>query len=169
MGLRWCAVFVLFALSFAAGQAGKKAVLVVACTDQKSAYSAAETVNLSVTIENRSGSTFYLFRPLEWDWTGLWFHLLDISGKPVPLRQPVIAPLPPPPIADKSQLVGLEPGYFYGRQIQLALKDYDLRRGTYFIAFKYQSNYHNGDGFGLPILTWDDGEIVANRIKIAVR
>jgi hypothetical protein len=63
----------------------------------------------------------------------------------------------------------LDPGYFYGRRIQFALNDYDLKPGTYFIAFKYQSYYHERDGLGLPILTWDDGEMIANQEKISVR
>jgi len=50
--------------------------------------------------------------------------------------------LPPPPLGDKFELAGLEPGYFYGRHLDFALSDYDLKPGTYFIAFKYQSYYH---------------------------
>jgi hypothetical protein len=81
----------------------------------------------------------------------------------------VIAPLPPPPMRDRSELVELEPGYFYGRHLKLALSDYDLKPGQYFVAFKYRSNYHAEDGFGLPILTWDDGEIAANKVEISIR
>jgi hypothetical protein len=33
----------------------------------------------------------------------------------------------------------------------------------------YRSNYDAHDGFGLPILTRDDGEIVGNKIEFAVR
>lgn len=71
-------------------------------------------------------------------------------------------------MGDKSELVGLEPGYFYGRHLDFALSDYDLKPGRYFMAFKYQSYYHDRDGFGLPILTWDDGEMVSNKIEISI-
>jgi hypothetical protein len=72
-------------------------------------------------------------------------------------------------LRDKSELVGLEPGYFYGRHFDFALSDYNVKPGTYFIEFKYQSYYRDRDGFGLPILTWDDGEIISNKIEISIR
>lgn len=150
-------------------QAPKKPALIAACVNQKASYMPTDTVNISVMVENRGTSSFYLYGPLEWGWTGLWYGIRDAAGKPVRPKQPVIAPLPPPPLADKSELVGLEPGYFYGRHLNLALSNYDLKPGTYFITFKYRSNYSAADGFGLPILTWDDGEIVANKIEISVR
>jgi len=164
-----CVFVVSLAVTFAVAQGPKKPALVAACMDQKTSYTPAGTVSLTVTIENRGTSTFYIYRPLEWGWTGLWFRLLDARGNPVQLKQPVTAPLPPPPLGDKSQLVGLEPGYFYGRHLDFTLSDYDLKPGTYFIGFKYQSYYHERDGFGLPILTWDDGEIVGNKIEISIR
>ena len=161
--------FVSLVVTFAVAQGPKKPALIAVCVDQKASYVPTETVNLTVTIENRGTSRFYLYRPLEWGWTGLWFGLLDATGNRVRPKQPVIAPLPPPPLGDKSELVGLEPGYFYGRHLDFALSHYDLKLGTYFIAFKYQSYYHERDGFGLPILTWDDGEIVSNKIEISIR
>jgi len=161
--------FVSLMATFAVAQGPHKPSLIAACIDQKPVYAATETVNLTITIENRGTSTFYVYRPLEWGWTGLWFGLLDATGNRVRPKQPVIAPLPPPPLGDKSQLAGLEPGYFYGRHLDFALSDYDLKPGTYFIAFKYQSYYHERDGFGLPILTSEDGEVVSNKIEISVR
>jgi hypothetical protein len=169
MRLCLCVFLISLAFTFAAAQAPKKPALVTACIDQKASYTPVDTVSLSVTIENRGTSTFYVYHPLELGWTGLWYRLLDASGNPVQLKQPVTAPLPPPPLADKSQLVRLEPGYLYGRHLQFALSDYNLSPGKYFIAFKYQSYYHERDGFGLPILTWDDGEIVGNKVEISIR
>jgi len=161
--------FAWLMVTFAVAQAPKKPSLIAACTDQKAWYTATETVNLTITIENRGTSTFYVYRPLEWGWTGLWFGLLDSTGNRVRPKQPVIAPLPPRPLGDKSELVGLEPGYFYGEHLDFALSDYDLKPGTYFLAFKYQSYFHERDGFGLPILTSEDGEIVGNKIEISIR
>lgn len=155
--------------TFAVGQDSRKAALIVDRDDQKSLYTPSETVNLSLIIENRGTSTFNIFRPLEWGWTGLWYQLLDAGGNPVKLKRPLIAPLPPPPLTDKSQLVGLEPGYLYGKHFNFELSGYKLTPGRYFIEFKYQSYYHERDGFGLPILTWDDGEFVSNKIEISIR
>jgi len=169
MRIGLCILFVSLVFSLTVAQEPKKPALVIARVDQKTSYTPTETVNLTVTVENRGKSAFYIYRPLEWGWTGLWFHLLDAKGNPVRLRQPVTAPLPPPPLGDKSELVGLEPDYFYGRHVEFALSDYDLKPGSYFIGFKYQSYYHERDGFGLPILTWDDGEFVGNKIEISIR
>jgi hypothetical protein len=137
--------------------------------NQKASYAPTDTVNLTVAIENEGRSSFYVYRSLEWGWTGLWWGLSDGANKPVRLNQPVTAPLPPPPLGDKSELVELEPGYFYGTQLRVALSDYHLKPGAYFIWFRYRSNYSAGEGFGLPILTSDDGEIVANKIEISIR
>ena len=161
--------FTSLMVTVAVAQGPKKPALVAVCLDQKASYTSTDTVNLKIEIENRGASRFYLYEPLEWGWTGLWFGLIDANGNRVRPKEPVDAPLPPPPLYTKSDLVGLEPGYFYGRQLDFALSDYVLKPGTYFIAFKYQSYYHEGDGFGLPLLTWDDGEIVGNKIKISIR
>lgn len=169
-GLGICFVLLVAACGFA--QEPKKAVLIIARVDQKNSYTRTETVNLTVTIENRGTSPFYIYHPLEWGWTGLWFGMLDANGNRVRLKQPIV-PLPPPPLGDKSELVSklveLEPGYFYGKHIDFALSDYDLKSGMYSIAFMYHSYYNKSDGFGLPILTWDDGEIVSNKIQVSIR
>jgi hypothetical protein len=165
-GLGLCFASLLVTVGLAQGP--KNPMLVATCVNQKASYAPAETVELMVTIENRGASSFCVYRPLEWGWSGLWRGLLDATGRPVRPKRPVVAALPPPPLADRSQLVELEPGYFYGRQLKLALSDYDLKPGAYFVAFKYRSNYHAEDGFGLPILTWDDGEIVSNNVEFSI-
>jgi hypothetical protein len=155
-------------VTFGVAQVPRKAALIATRLDQRDSYTPTETVDLTISIENRGTSSFYVYRPLEWGWTGLWFGILDATGKPVQRKQPVTAPLPPPPLRDKSELVELAPGYFYGRQLDLALSDYDLKPGKYFVAFMYHSEYSETEGFGLPMLSWGDGEIVANRIEILV-
>ena len=150
-------------------QTPRNPILLAACVNQKTSYALTDTVDLTVTIENGGTTSFYIYQPLEWGWTGLWWGVSDAANKPIRLKHPVIAPLPPPPLRDKSELVELEPGYFYGTHLQLTLSDYDLKPGKYFIWFNYRSNYHTEEGFGLPILTSDDGEIVANKVEISVR
>jgi hypothetical protein len=166
-GLGVCFAFLV--VTVCPGQAPRKPILLAACADQRTSYAPTDTVDLTVTIENGGTTSFYIFRPLEWGWTGLWWGLSDAANNPVRLKHPVLAPLPPPPLRDKSELIELEPGYFYGRQLRLALSDYHLNAGKYFIWFRYGSSYHTEEGFGLPILTSDDGEIVANKIEISVR
>src|SRR5450631_657706 len=63
--------FVSLMATFAVAQGSKKPALIAACMDRKAWYMTTETVNLTVTIENRGRSTFYVYRPLEWGWTGL--------------------------------------------------------------------------------------------------
>lgn len=163
-------VFLAFlAVMSCAAQVPKKAALVVACADQKASYAPSEKVSLTVAIENRGASAFYVYQPLEWGWTGLWFGLLDATGKTVRLKSPDLDTPPPPPPSSKSDFVEVDPEYYYGRHLDFRLSDYKLRAGTYFIAFKYQGNYSGSEGFGLPILAWEDGEITSNRIEISVR
>ena len=111
----------LLVVTFGMAQSPRRPALLAACVDQKASYTPTETVNLNVSIENRGTSPFYIYRPLDWGWTGLWFALLDATGNRIRPRQPVIAPLPPPPLGDKSELVELDPGYFYGRHLDFAL------------------------------------------------
>jgi hypothetical protein len=120
-------------------------------------------------IENRGASPFYVYEPLEGGWTGLWFGILDTTGKPVRPKRPILAPPPPPPLKDKSELIELDEGYFYGRHLDLGLGDFDLKHGKYFIAVKYRGEYSKADGFGLPLLSREDGEAVADKIEIFVR
>ena len=93
-------------------QARSKAALVVICVDPKPSYTRNEAVSLNVSIENRGTSPFYVYQPLEWGWTGLWFRLIDATGHRVRPRHPVLAPLPPPPLSDKSQLIDVDPAIF---------------------------------------------------------
>jgi hypothetical protein len=167
IGLGVC--FASFVVAAGLAQGPRKPVLVAECVKQQPFYAPTGAVDVTVTIENGGTTSFYVYRPLEWGWTGLWWGLSDAANKPVRLKHPLTAPLPPPPLGDKSELVELEPAYFYGRRIRVALSDFDLKPGTYFIWFKYRSNYRADEGFGLPILSSDDGEIVANTIKISVR
>lgn len=105
-----CVCFVSLLVTLDVAQGPKTPALVVACVDQKASYAPAETVNMTVTIQNRGTSRFYFYRPLEWGWTGLWFGLVDATGNRVPPKAPFVHSLPPPPLRDKSELVGLEPG-----------------------------------------------------------
>ena len=70
---------------------------------------------------------------------------------------------------DKSKFVGLAPGYFFGRRLAFDLSHYVLSPGVYYIEVSYRSNYRTESGFGLPILTFDDGEFRCNNIQIQVR
>jgi hypothetical protein len=86
-------------------------VLGVSCSVHKESYTPRDSLNLTVTLENRGWSVFYVYRTLEWGWAGLRFRLTDASGNIVPEPSHLIPP-PPGPVYDKSQLVGLSPAYF---------------------------------------------------------
>ena len=164
-----CAAFLtLTAISYAAAQKPERPVLVVSSTSDKVSYSPQDSVQLNFSLENRGSAIFYVYRTLEWGWAGLRFRFTDAGGNILPspwLGRPPI----PPPVYDKSQLVGLEPGYFFGTHLSFPLSRFNLKPGTYYLEVAYQSNYPKEEGFGLPILTSDDGVYLSNKVEIDVR
>ena len=162
------AFFVIGLASPALAQQSEGPVLGVSCTADKVSYARGDTVNLTITLENRGPSEFYVYRTLEWGWAGLRFKFTDATGHRQPAPWLGIPP-PPPPVSDKSQLVGLAPDYFFGTRLTFGLSRYNLKPGTYYLQVAYQSNYRKENGLGLPILTFDDGEFRSNKIQIHVR
>lgn len=165
----FCAVFLtLIVVSPSFAQQREKPVLALSCTAETVTLAQGESVNLTVILENRGSSDFYVYHMLEWGWAGIGYTLTNDKGDVVRPRERII-PLPPPPVHDKSQLIGLAPGYFFGTHLVFDLSRYMLTPGIYYIAVSYQSNYRTESGFGLPILTFDDGEFRCNKIQIQVR
>jgi hypothetical protein len=160
-------IVTLLAVSSLYGQVKNKPLLRVSCASDKHSYTANEAVNLTVTMENVGSSDFYIYRNVEWGWAGIGFKLLDAKGNVVRQKQHTVT-LPPPPIYDKSQLVSLATGYFYGTHLAFDLTQFVTDSGVYFIEVSYQSNYRKDSGFGLPILTVADGEFVSNRVPIQI-
>jgi hypothetical protein len=159
-----------FALALASpllGQQREKPVLYVSCIADKVNVTSGDSVSLTVSLENHGSSDVYVYRTLEWGWAGIGFTLTNNKGDVVHAKK-YVTPLPPPPIYDKSQLVGLSPGYFFGTHMFFDLSAYALSPGVYFIQVSYQSNYPKEEGFGLPILTFDDGEFRSDKIQIQV-
>ena len=150
------------------GQAKNKPLLRVSCASDKDSYSANDAVGLTVTLENIGSPDFYIYRNVEWGWAGIGFKLLDAKGNAVRPKQ-YIVPLPPPPIYDKSQLVSLARGYFYGTHLTFDLTHFAVDPGVYSIEVSYQSNYREDEAFGLPILAFADGEFVSNKVPIPIR
>lgn len=143
-------------------------MLGVSCTGDKTSYTPRDSANLTITLENRGSSEFYIYSTLEWGWAGLRFRLTDADGHIVPEPSHTIPPIPPP-VYDKSQLVGLAPGYFFGTHIAFDLSRYNFKAGTYYLQVAYQSNYPHEEGFGLPILTFADGTFLSNKVQIDIR
>lgn len=164
-----CAVFfTLTVVSPLSAQRREKPVLAVSCTADKVTLAQGDSVNLTVSLENRGSSDFYIYRTLEWGWAGIGYTLTNDRGDVVHPREHVI-PLPPPPVSDKSQLVGLAPGYFFGTHLVFDLSHYMLNPGVYYLQVSFRSNYGKESGFGLPIFTSEDGEFRSNKIQIEVR
>ena len=158
---------VLAGSSSVAGQEAKP-VLSVTCAADRPSYTQHDSLILTLTMENRGASEFYVYRTLEWGWAGIRFRLTDAAGGIVPEPNHSIPP-PPPPISDKSQLVGLAPGYFFGTHIPFTLSRYNLKPGVYYLQIAYQSLYPHEAGFGLPIVTFADGAFLSNKVKFDVR
>lgn len=167
---RFACIVIIAALAVGPSLAQEKTrpVLYVSCTADKASYGPSEKVDLTISLENLGQSDVYIFRTLEWGWAGIGFTLSDATGQIVRPRK-LTYPLPPPPVHDKSQLVGLHPGYFFGAHLPFDLAHYDLRPGSYFLGVSYQSNYREKDGFGLPLLTFADGKFESKKVHILVR
>ena len=161
-------LFALIAVSSLLAQQSERPMLAVSCTADKQSVVQGDSLSLTVSLENHGSSDVFIYRTLEWGWAGIGFTLTDEKGHAVHARKPII-PSPPPPIYDKSQLVGLAPGYFFGTRMVFHLSHYALSPGVYYIQVSYQSYYPKEEGFGLPILTFDDGEFRSNKIQIQVR
>ena len=97
----------------AMGLAQEKPMLAVSCAADKSVVAAGDSVTLTVRLENHGSSDIYIYRTLEWGWSGIGYILTNDRGNVVHSQKHVIPP-PHTPVYDKSQLVGLAPGYFFG-------------------------------------------------------
>jgi hypothetical protein len=148
---------------------GEKPALAVSCSADRPSYTAGDQVKLTLTLENRGSSDFYVYRILEWGWAGVRFRFTDAAGNIVPEPHGNRPSLPTPPIYDKSDLVGLAPGYFFGTHLRIDLSRYKLNPGVYYIQVAYQSNHPYEEGFGLPIVTMADGAFLSNKVQIEVR
>ena len=168
MGRSIAVIILLTTVLSAAAQQSTRPDVELVCAAKRASYSPRGSVELAVSFQNQGSSEVYVYNVIEWGWTGLRFRLLDSAGHGVALRKPLPVPPPPPPF-DKSQLVELREGYFYGAHLLFNLALYDLKPGSYFIQCSYRSYYRAAAGFGLPILTWDDGEFVSNRVEVQIR
>ncbi|HTT99292.1 MAG TPA: hypothetical protein VMF58_14690 [Rhizomicrobium sp.] len=115
-------------------------IIVVVHAD-RAQYSLADNIEISVSLLNTGKSVIYVDRRMFW--TGLSGSLAlcfaDEHGTRIPARAMSDAMMPPPPENDPSILVRLEPGFFYGTSIKLALKDFFTRPGRYSVRVAYQS------------------------------
>jgi hypothetical protein len=150
-------------------QQEERPALAVSCLADRSSYTAGDSVKLTITLENRGSSDFYVYRTIEWGWAGVRFRLTDAAGNIVPEPGGNRPPLPTPPIYDKSDLVGLAPGYFFGTHLRIDLARYKLHPGVYYIQVAYQSDHPHEEGFGLPIVTMADGAFLSNKVQFEVR
>lgn len=160
-------VIALLTVSSLLAQQRTRPSLRVSCTADRSSYAPSDTMNLTTTVENVGRTDVYVYGTMEWGWAAIGFKLTDETGHAMPLRKR-IDPLPPPPVYDKSQLVGLAPGYFFGTHLAFPLSDYDLKPGVYYLVVSYHSDHFANEGFGLPILTSADGEYVSNKVQLEI-
>lgn len=121
----WMVFILCLAMAPLYGQKKTTRSLRVSCSSDKRSYAAIDAVNLTITLENVGSDDLYIYRNLEWGWAGIGFKLFDAKGNVVPSKQASI-PLPPPPVYDKTQLVSLAQGYFYGTHLAFDLTHYAL-------------------------------------------
>jgi len=161
-------LFVLLILSQVGAQQKSSPKLQVSCTPEPRSSATNDSVDLTISLENVGTSTIYLYRTIEWGWAGVRFRLTNSDGKVIELKNWTVPP-PPPPVYGKENLVGIAPTYFFGTHMHINLREYyDLKPGIYYLQVSYQSNYRAEDGFGLPILTFQDGAFLSNKVPIEI-
>jgi len=157
---------ILLIVSSASAQQKPTPKFQVSCALEPGSPANKGSVDLTISIENVGTSDIYLYRPIEWGWAGVRFRVTNSDGKVVEMRNWTVPP-PPLPVYGKENLVGISPTYFYGTHMLINLREYyDLKPGTYFFQVAYRSNYRAEDGFGLPILTFKDGDFLSNKVQI---
>ncbi len=158
-------LLVLLILTQAGAQQKPSPKLQVSCTLEPRS-SSSDSVDLTISLENVGTSDIYLYRTIEWGWAGVRFRLTNSDGKIIELKNWTVPP-PPPPVYRKENLVGIAPTYFFGTHMHINLREYyDLKPGIYYLQVSYRSNYRAEDGFGLPILTFQDGGFLSNKVRI---
>ena len=117
-----------------------RAVKVTVCTDREK-YSLHDDVRLNVMLENASAKTVYVDRRIFCCGVGagLGLEVHDADGKDVPLPHLREELMPPAQKGDRSILVPLDSGFFYGRSFYLVSKDFFPMPGRYSVRFIYQS------------------------------
>ena len=73
-------LFALIAVSSLLAQQSERPVLAVSCTADKQSVVQGNTLNLTVSLENRGSSDVFIYGTLEWGWAGIGFILTDEKG-----------------------------------------------------------------------------------------
>jgi hypothetical protein len=104
-------------------------------------YSTGDTVKLDVSLQNTNDATVYVDRRMFWGGFagGLKLEISDEQGKPVPSHVLHDAMMPPPKEGDTSILVRLDSGFFYGRWLDLPVKESFPKPGRYLLRVIYKS------------------------------
>jgi hypothetical protein len=161
-------VFLLFVSSLVSAQQKTTPKLHVSCSLEPGSSAPNGILDLNISIENVGTSDIYLYRPIEWGWAGVRFRVINSEGRVVEMKNWTVPP-PPPPVYGKENLVGIAPTYFYGTHMHINLREYyDLKPGIYYFQVSYRSNYRAEDGFGLPMLTFQDGDFLSNKVRIEI-
>jgi hypothetical protein len=108
----FCAAFLLLVVVFPLpAQQQAKPVLVLSCTADKVSVAQGESVNLTVSLENRGPKDISVYGVLEWGWAGIGYTLTNDKGVVIHPKKNSTPP-PPPPVYDKSQFVVLSARIF---------------------------------------------------------
>ena len=159
---------VLLFLSSAVAQQKSSSKLQVFCSLEPSSSNTKDSVDLTLSFENVGTSDIYVYRTIDWGWAGVRFRVTNSDGTVIELRNWTVPP-PPSPLYGKESLVGIAPTYFYGTHMHVKLREYyDLKPGIYYLQISYRSNYRTEDGFGLPILTFQDGDFLSNKVRFEI-
>ncbi len=148
-------------------------ISVVIRTDHEK-YSLADTVKLDVLLQNTSDATVYVDRRIFCCGigSGLELQVRDAQSKRVPLHV-IEEIMPPPGRGDTSILVPLDSGFFYGKSLDLSVKDSFPKPGRYSIRVIYKSwlrkEFVAPQLRGLPALWTETPQIASEPVWIEIQ
>jgi len=150
-------------------QTQKESPLEVRVEADRRSYRVGTYINIAVLLKNTSGDPLYLYAELGWGASASLFLFVRDAVSREFVRQNFIADELPPPPTSKDDFIQLRPGYVYGTELGVSLRELGIeRRGTYDLEVVYHSPSPMAYGFGLPIFSREMGEISAKPVRITV-
>jgi hypothetical protein len=136
-------------------------------------YSLGDSVRINVSLENTGSEEVYIDRRMFWTGLsgGLKLEIDDENGNALDAQVLSDAMLPAPNPEDKSILIRLDEGFFYGTFVNLRVKSFFPKPGKYFINVTYHSmlakEFVAPQLRGLPALWWGTS-IASDPVRIDV-
>jgi hypothetical protein len=144
-------------------------LLEVSLQAEKSSYTLQDTIVLRVLLSNKSSDHLYLYKQLLWGesnsfsiWARDWATEQDIP-------QDFTEDMPAPPPRSAADFVELLPEHIYGVIVKTSAKELNLKpKRKYELFAGYHSPVPSESGFGLRIISREQGSIRSNTVIVTV-